>query len=258
MSAKSGEEHITCILELETSCVISSIDIGNEGSAFIEIFVSRSASSSADQWTVLLPATMLMSPSDSRSNTNRNQVKLLKANDLNKAVANEKWDRVKLVCEQKFNRISPFGLSFIKFCSPAALADETNQVDLVKKPSMISEKDYDDADETKQAQGTIGSFFAKKQAEKKRQTLEPSASDQIRALSNVAEELLSTKPMDDQEIQTLLKKEVKAKSTESAPSKRRLSEELTTVNSPSDVKRSKSEAQTTDVSDGCMIGSLRC
>ena len=195
-----------------------------------------------------------MSPSDSRSSTNRNQVKLLKANDLNKPAANEKWDRVKIVCEQKFNRLSQFGLSFIKFYSPAALADETNQVDLVKRPAVISEKEYDDADETKEEQSQIGSFFAKKQAEKKRQNLEPSASDQIRALSNVAEDLLNTKPMDDQEIQTLLKKDLKGQSTATASSKRRRSEELTTSNEPSDIKRSKSEEQRKH--QGPMIPSL--
>jgi DNA-repair protein XRCC1 len=149
-----------------------------------------------------------MTPSESRSNTNRNQVKLLKSNDLNKTCLNEKWDRLKIVCEQKFNRLNPFGLCFIKLYSPT-LSDETNQSELGNK-SSINIHDDDDDDETGKEQTKIGSFFAKKQAEKISNISTPSASDQIRALSNVADELLSKKPMDDKEIQTLLKKNVKA------------------------------------------------
>ena len=50
-------------------------------------------------------------------NTNRNQVKLLTINDLNKTCLNQKWDRIKIVCEQKFNRLNSFGLAFIKLYS---------------------------------------------------------------------------------------------------------------------------------------------
>lgn len=204
LSAKGGEERITCILELEKSSLISSVDIGNDGSAFIELFVSRSSSSKADDWTVLLPATLLMTPSESRSNSNRNQVKLLKSFDLNKTCLNEKWDRLKIVCEQKFNRLNPFGLCFIKLSSPSASNEDENP----SEASKINLNDDDD-DETEKAQSKIGSFFAKKQAEKTSKISSPSASHQIRALSSVADELLSKKPMNDNEIQTLLKKDVK-------------------------------------------------
>jgi DNA-repair protein XRCC1 len=208
LSSKGSDERITCILELEKSSLISSIDIGNDGSAFVELFVSRSSSSKPDDWTVLLPATLLMTPSDSRSNTNRNQVKLLKSTDLNKTCLNEKWDRLKIVCEQKFNRLNPFGLCFIKLYSPSTLSDETNQSELLNKSSIMISKD-DDEDETGKEQNKIGSFFAKKQAEKNLKISQPTPSDQIRALSNVADELLSKKPMNDNEIQTLLNKDVK-------------------------------------------------
>ncbi len=207
LSSKGTDERITCIIELEKSSLISSIDIGNDGSAFIELFVSRSSSSKSDDWTVLLSATLLMTPSESRSNTNRNQVKLLKSNDLNKICLNEKWDRLKIVCEQKFNRLNQFGLCFIKLYSPSTLEDEINSSESLNK-SLINIQDEDE-DETGKEQNKIGSFFAKKQAEKILKISEPSASDQIRALSNVADELLSKKPMDDNEIQTLLKKDVK-------------------------------------------------
>ena len=198
------------------------MDIGNDGSAFVELFVSRSSSSKADDWTVLLPATLLMTPSESRSNTNRNHVKLLKSSDLNKTCLGEKWDRLKIVCEQKFNRLSPYGLCFIKLYSPSTLSDETNQSESLNKSSLALEKaEGDDDDETRKEQSKIGSFFAKKQAEKKVTPSEPSPSNQIRALSNVAEELLSKKPMNDNEIQTLLKKDVTVKRTHRRSSSQR-------------------------------------
>jgi hypothetical protein len=149
-----------------------------------------------------------MTPSESRSNTNRNQVKLLKSTDLNKTCLNEKWDRLKIVCDQKFNRLNQFGLCFIKLYSPSTTEDETNQSESLNKSSTMID---DDDDETGKEQHKIGSFFAKKQAEKKSIVSEASASDQIRALSNVADELLSKQPMNDNEIQTLLKKDVKVK-----------------------------------------------
>ncbi|CAF0756547.1 unnamed protein product [Adineta steineri] len=243
LSSKGSEERITCILELEKSSSISSVDIGNDGSAFIELFVSRSSSSKVDDWTVLLPATLLMTPSESRSNTNRNQVKLLKSSDLNKTCLNEKWDRLKIVCEQKFNRLNSFGLCFIKLYSPSTLSDETNQSESLNKSlTMMDNNNNDDDDETSKEQSKIGSFFAKKQAEKKLKISEPSASDQIRALSNVADELLSKKPMDDNEIQTLLKKDVK--NTPNRLSKRRISSDKSDSSiNENETKRSKTTDQ---------------
>jgi len=177
-----------------------------------------------------------MTPSESRSNTNRNQVKLLKSNDLNKTCLNEKWDRLKIVCEQKFNRLNPFGLCFIKLYSPSTLSDETNQSDSLNKSSInIHDDDDEDDDETGKEQIKIGSFFAKKQAEKNLKISEPTASDQIRALSNVADELLSKKPMNDNEIQTLLKKDVKV------TPKRHLSDESDSSTNENEIKRNKSK-----------------
>jgi len=213
LSAKGSDELMTCIIELEKSTYISSVDIGNDGSAFIELFVSRSSSSKVDDWTVLLPATLLMSPSDSRSNTNRNQVKMLQANDLNKTCLNEKWDRLKIVCEQKFNRLNQFGLCFIKLYSPATDDDdEKNSNGSTNRSSIvIRDVDDDDDDETQKEQSKIGSFFAKKQAEKTMKPLEPTATTEIRTLSNVADELLSKQSMNDTEIQSLLKKDVQVR-----------------------------------------------
>jgi hypothetical protein len=200
--------------------------------------------------------------------TNRNQVKLLKSNDLNELCLSDEWDRVKIICEQKFNRVNQFGLCFIKFYSVLTNADETSRLVSVNLSSLNetqrqtdnNDDDDDDDDETGHEQTRIGSFFAKKQAEKRLTNSTGSASDQIRALSNVADELLSTKSMNDAEIQALLKVNVKERplinivdktstSIESQQSlKRRLSEELTSVNQQHENKRNKSMMKSHDVS----------
>ena len=144
---------------------------------------------------------------------NRNHVLLLKSTDLNPKALNEKWDRLKIVCEQKFCRLNQFGLCFVKLSSPATLKDETNQSPSLSRSTVKHQLDFDDDDdEAGKAQSKIGSFFAQKQAEKKLKTDEPNNPNaEIRALSNVADQLLSIKPMNDDEIQVLLKKKVQVR-----------------------------------------------
>jgi DNA-repair protein XRCC1 len=139
-----------------------------------------------------------MTPSESRSDTNRNQVKLIKSDELNKNCLNGKWNRVKIICEQKFNRSTPFGLCFVKFYS-SSKGNGTASPSLTTTGIQLND---DEQDETKQEQSKIGSFFARKQAEKQtRNSSSITATTEIRVLSNVAEELLKSKPMSDDSIQ---------------------------------------------------------
>ena len=55
---------------------------------------------------VLLVSSSFMSPADSRNNSNRNSVRIFGADKLSKTTASEKWDRVKIVCTQPFNKVS--------------------------------------------------------------------------------------------------------------------------------------------------------
>ena len=54
-----------------------------------------------------------MSPQESRNETNLQRVRMFKLQEMNKTTQNEKWDRVRLVCTQPFNRQLKFGLSFV-------------------------------------------------------------------------------------------------------------------------------------------------
>ncbi|CAF1616078.1 unnamed protein product, partial [Adineta ricciae] len=137
LSSKKPEERITCTIEFDKLSSIASIDIGNNGCAFIELLVSR-LSSKTDDWTVLLPSTLLMTPKESRTNTNNQQTRSCKALHLNPKSVNEKWDRLKIICEQKFARNRPFGLNYIKLYS-----NDSEQIDI------------DDEDETETEQKKI-------------------------------------------------------------------------------------------------------
>ncbi|XP_074075531.1 DNA repair protein XRCC1 isoform X2 [Macrotis lagotis] len=118
-SAKAGEKQISVILQLEKEEQIHSIDIGNEGSAFVEVLVGSSAGGSGEQdYEVLLVTSSFMSPSESRSGANSNRVRLFAADKLVRATAEKRWDRIKIVCSQPYTKDSPYGLSFIRLHSP--------------------------------------------------------------------------------------------------------------------------------------------
>ncbi|CAF3068230.1 unnamed protein product [Rotaria socialis] len=194
LSSDSTDERIVCVLEFETPSLINSVDIGNDGSAFIELLVSQSTS---DEWTALLPQTMLMTPNESRSNKNRNQIKVFKSNDLNKTCLNEKWDRLKIICEQKFNSSNQFGLTFIKVNS---MADGAQKTELVNK-SLNSVVDEDE-NEIVNEPNKIGSFFT----ENKFKSI---STDNEKAIStNIAEELSAKKSANDNQSQILKKNDV--------------------------------------------------
>ncbi|XP_070535037.1 DNA repair protein XRCC1-like isoform X2 [Ptychodera flava] len=116
-SSSASERNVSAILQFEKASIIHSIDIGNEGSAFVEVLVGKSTDVT-DNYQVILVASSFMSPVESKNNTNTNRVRMFGPEKLSKTVCNQKWDRVKIVCTQPFNKTTTFGLSFIKFHSP--------------------------------------------------------------------------------------------------------------------------------------------
>ncbi|XP_003386033.1 PREDICTED: DNA repair protein XRCC1-like [Amphimedon queenslandica] len=112
----AGEKQAVVVIEFDKASVIHSVDIGNNGSAFIEVLVGNSLSSS--DYEVLVMASSFMSPVESKSWTNINRVRMFGKDKLSKAVCDQKWDRVKLVCTQPFNKNEKYGISFVKFLSP--------------------------------------------------------------------------------------------------------------------------------------------
>uniref|UniRef100_A0A131YYP7 DNA-repair protein XRCC1 n=1 Tax=Rhipicephalus appendiculatus TaxID=34631 RepID=A0A131YYP7_RHIAP len=153
--ATPGEKQASVILQLEKASVISSIDIGNESSAFIEVLVSRS-SDSAQDYHVLLVASSFMTPMDARQGTNLNRVRMFGAEKLSQSFVKEKWDRIKIVCTQPFNKSIQYGLAFIKLHSPE---ENTSKAEPSPKASLGSFQLKDEEDETDLA---VGAWFAKR------------------------------------------------------------------------------------------------
>ncbi|KAM9631860.1 DNA repair protein XRCC1 isoform 1-T1 [Trichechus inunguis] len=118
-AAKAGEKTISVVLQLEKEEQIHSVDIGNDGSAFVEVLVGSSAGGGGEQdYEVLLVTSSFMSPSESRSGSNPNRVRIFGPDKLVRAAAEKRWDRVKIVCSQPYSKDSPYGLSFVRFHSP--------------------------------------------------------------------------------------------------------------------------------------------
>ncbi|KAI4903087.1 hypothetical protein NFI96_013335 [Prochilodus magdalenae] len=151
-AARPGEKQTSVILQFDKEEQVHSIDIGNEGSAFIEVLVGHSTSVkdqdfevfevlSAVLWIweyvsllpvslsatlhhkVLLVTSSFMSPTESRGGTNMNRVRFFGPQQLVKATAQEKWDRVKIVCSQPYSKTIAYGVAFIKFHSPPDNSD---------------------------------------------------------------------------------------------------------------------------------------
>ncbi|XP_076869299.1 LOW QUALITY PROTEIN: DNA repair protein XRCC1 [Brachyhypopomus gauderio] len=117
-AARPGEKQTSVILQFDKEEQVHSIDIGNEGSAFIEVLVGHSTSIKDQDFEVLLVTSSFMSPSESRAGTNTNRVRFFGPQQLVKATAQEKWDRVKIVCSQPYSKTIAYGVAFIKFHSP--------------------------------------------------------------------------------------------------------------------------------------------
>uniref|UniRef100_A0A3Q1N177 X-ray repair cross complementing 1 n=2 Tax=Bos TaxID=9903 RepID=A0A3Q1N177_BOVIN len=104
---------------LEKEEQIHSVDIGNDGSAFVEVLVGSSAGGAGEQdYEVLLVTSSFMSPAESRSGSNSNRVRIFGPDKLVRAAAEKRWDRVKIVCSQPYSKDAPYGLSFVRFHSP--------------------------------------------------------------------------------------------------------------------------------------------
>ncbi|XP_070202995.1 DNA repair protein XRCC1-like isoform X2 [Littorina saxatilis] len=181
-TANPGEKNASVVLQFEKSSQIYGIDIGNEGSAFVEVLVGKSTSSSDSDFQVLLVSSSFMSPSDSRNNTNRNAVRIFGADKLSKTVASENWDRVKIVCTQPFNKSMTYGLSFIKFHSTPD-SSKAAEKEGMKKLGAFFVKKEEDEDEIK-----VGTLFANKGKTTVATTPPPTGAAAVRAASRLAEE----------------------------------------------------------------------
>ncbi|KFD56602.1 hypothetical protein M514_02706 [Trichuris suis] len=149
-----GEDRVIVVLEMRKAERIESVQIGNETSAFVEIQVGRAVS--ADEYEVLLPAMAFMSPKESHQLEHKNRVRMFSKASLVSKVADQLWDRVKVICTQPFNRSVGFGLSFVRLLSPEEEAPQKQHTSesSVQLGNFLLEAD--DAD--KKSANSVGRF----------------------------------------------------------------------------------------------------
>ncbi|XP_055716733.1 DNA repair protein XRCC1 [Phlebotomus papatasi] len=130
-------EHVT--FQLDKPTIITGIDLGNECSCFIGVFVARSGQEmSTENYQEILLTSSFMTPVECRSLENINRVRCFSKTSLVEEVAKEKWDFVKVVCSQPFNAHTQYGLSFITIYSPEEeVKEESSKLDTLKSPSAL-------------------------------------------------------------------------------------------------------------------------
>ncbi|KAF8563409.1 hypothetical protein P879_10295 [Paragonimus westermani] len=114
---KGGTKQEVIDFSFEEPVEINRLDIGNNGSAFIEVLVRRAASTIDP--TVFLPCSSFMSPVEAKNETNLTRVRMFSSDQFLSAVCSQKWDVFRFVCTQPFNKTLPYGISFISFHTPS-------------------------------------------------------------------------------------------------------------------------------------------
>ncbi|KAJ6634702.1 DNA repair protein XRCC1, partial [Pseudolycoriella hygida] len=130
-----GEPSVEVVLLLEKPSTITAIDIGNEHSAFVEVLVSKNGSPNYQQ---ILLTSSFMSPMESRNSDPANRVRCFGRTALVDTVVESKckWDLVKIICTQPFNKRVQYGLSFITLHS----TDAKGSKEAVNEASSIPKK----------------------------------------------------------------------------------------------------------------------
>ncbi|XP_036087584.1 DNA repair protein XRCC1 isoform X2 [Rousettus aegyptiacus] len=145
-AAKAGEKTISVVLQLEKEEQIHKVEIGNDGSAFVEVLVGSSAGGAGEQdYEVLLVTSSFMSPSESRSGSNPNRVRFFGPDKLVRGAAEKRWDRIKIVCSQPYSKDTPYGLSFVRFHSPPDKDEAEASPQKVTKLGQFRVKEEDES-----------------------------------------------------------------------------------------------------------------
>eukprot|EP00111_Clytia_hemisphaerica_P020336 TCONS_00059905-protein len=160
-SATSGERQVSAIIQLEKANKIHSVDVGNNGSAFVEVLVGRSSWAASEEFKVLQPASSFMSPADSKANKDLYRVRMFGNEGFTKSVSEEKWDQVKFVCTQPYNQNEAYGLSFVTIHSPPEPVEKPKEKTIQLGRFKLRSTSDDEEDTI-----STGSFFRDKKLPK--------------------------------------------------------------------------------------------
>ncbi|KPI91025.1 DNA repair protein XRCC1 [Papilio xuthus] len=135
-SAGAGEGAV--LLQLKRAVNICGVHIGAHQAAFVEVLVG-SADRPVDQYEVLVPRCVFASPAECRraggGGAGGDRVRSFSADQLAEGARGRRWDRVRLLCSQPYNKHCQFGLSFIHIYEPEAVTTESSAAEV---PAPIS------------------------------------------------------------------------------------------------------------------------
>uniref|UniRef100_G1Q9S0 X-ray repair cross complementing 1 n=1 Tax=Myotis lucifugus TaxID=59463 RepID=G1Q9S0_MYOLU len=159
-AAKAGEKTISVVLQvtLPPPHLLVSAGVGGSGNGFLEVrlgLVCLGSTTPAQGSEVLLVTSSFMSPSESRSGSNPNRVRLFGPEKLVRGAAEKRWDRVKIVCSQPYSKAPASGLAFDK----ASHFDEES--DLLQNSKQTNKKQYGGGRPKEKAQ-CVGVFKGEK------------------------------------------------------------------------------------------------
>ncbi|KAG5445972.1 DNA repair protein xrcc1 [Clonorchis sinensis] len=185
-SEKGGTKQEVVELNFEEPVEVCRLDIGNNGSAFIEVLVRRSAS--ADDPSVLLPSSSFLSPVEAKNESNLNRVRVFSGDQLTNSVASQKWDVFRFVCSQPFNKNLQYGISFVSFHSPALRSQQPETT--LNRKTLISDTMIDVGDDEEPGLRPGALFQAAKAAASSSLT---APTNSVAQPVSVAEKLLAAK-----------------------------------------------------------------
>ncbi|KAJ0176346.1 hypothetical protein K1T71_008520 [Dendrolimus kikuchii] len=182
-----GESSCSVVLQLTKSTKISTVNIGAYHAALVEVLVGRSETPN-DQFQVLVPSSIFLSPIDSRKEENVEKVRSFNSEHFTEATRNQKWDRVRVVCSQPYNKHCKFGLSFIQLYEPEGASEPPSAATAV--PARLLALDAASSDEDEFRPGQLFATHSQSTASGESQNSDTGA--QIRqatsqALKNISE-----------------------------------------------------------------------
>jgi len=192
-----GEAEAWVILQLEEMSIISNLDLGNNGSAFIEVQVGRLGMEVKDYQTLLV-ASSFMSPGEARLGDMATRVRMFGHEKLSAAVAKEKWDMVKVVATQPFTKHTRYGIAFVTVSGKTASGAVPSAASTLNAPSLklgafrLKEEKKDDI--------AVGSLFRRQKEQ-----------DVVGGVTSVAASLRADKTLADMALAKAEKEESKRK-----------------------------------------------
>ncbi|RVE43783.1 hypothetical protein evm_011554 [Chilo suppressalis] len=139
-----GEPSCSVVLQLAKAVKISEIHIGAHNVAFVEVLAGRSEKPN-ESFQVIVASSIFLSPSESRGagdgSSGLERVRSFPWSQLQPGAAAQRWDRVRVLCSQPYNKHCKYGLSFVQIYEP-----EGSHRPTLVLPTITGDDDDEDDD----------------------------------------------------------------------------------------------------------------